>query len=45
MLDHCFFKESASRGTDEHTDKEEATVSFTALLLKETMCDSVWVTR
>ena len=42
MLDHCFVKENASRSADEHTEKEEATVSFTALVLKETMCDSVW---
>ena len=32
-----------SRSADEHTEKEEeATVSLTALVLKETMCDSVW---
>ena len=42
MLDYCFFKEDATRSTDEHTEKEEATVSLTALVLKETMCDSVW---
>ena len=40
-MDYCFFKDNASRVTDEHTDKEEATVSLTALVLKETMCDSV----
>ena len=42
MLDYCFFKENANRSTDEHTDKGEASVSLTALVLKETMCDSVW---
>ena len=42
MLDYCFFKEDAIRSADEHTDKEEATVSLTALVMKETMCDSVW---
>ncbi len=42
MLDYCFFTEDATRITDDHTDKEEATVSLTALVMKETMCDSVW---
>ena len=41
MLDYCFFKEDASRLTDEHVNKEEAKVSLTALAMKETMCDSV----
>ena len=45
MLDYCFLKESAIRSADERTDKEEATVSLTALGLKETMGDSVWATR
>ena len=30
MLDYCFFKENASRSADEHTEKEETTVSLTA---------------
>ena len=42
MVDYCFFKENASRNAGEHTEKEEATVSLTGLVLKETMCDSVW---
>jgi hypothetical protein len=42
MLDYCFLKENAKRSTDEHTKKEEATVSLTALVMKETMCDPVW---
>ena len=42
VLDYCFLKENASRSADEHTDKEEATVSLTALVMKETMYDSVW---
>ena len=42
MLDYCFFNGDATRSADEHTEKEEATVSLTALVLKETMCDSVW---
>ena len=42
MLDYCSFKENVSRSADEHTEKEEATVSLTALVMKEMMCDSVW---
>ena len=42
MLDYCFFKEDTSRLTDEHLNKEEAKVSLTALVMKETMFDSVW---
>ena len=42
MLDYWFFNENASRSADEHTETEEATVSLTALVLKETMCESVW---
>ena len=42
MLDYCFFKEDASRLTDEHVNKEEAKVSPTALAMKETIRDSVW---
>ena len=34
MLAYCFFKENASRSADEHTEKEEATVSLIALVLK-----------
>ena len=39
MFDDCFFKDNASRSADDHTQKEEATVSLTALVFKETMCD------
>ena len=42
MLDYCFFKEDATRIADDHMDNEEATVSLTALVMKETMCESVW---
>ena len=42
MLDYWLFKENASRRADEQKEKVEATVSLTALVLKETMCDSVW---
>ncbi len=34
MLDYCFFKENASRSADEDTEKEEATVTLTASVLK-----------
>ena len=42
MQDYCFFKEDASRLTDEHVNKEEAKVCLTDSVMKETMGDSVW---
>ena len=38
----CFSEESVRQSTDEHTDLEEATVSLTASMFKEAMCDPVW---
>ena len=33
MLDYCFFIDNACRSADEHTEKEEASVSLAALVL------------
>ena len=42
ILDYCFFTEEAKRTADEHTEAVEAVTSLTALVMKETMYDSVW---
>ena len=36
----CLLKDSVKQVADEHIENEEAAVSFTCLMLKETMCDS-----
>ena len=42
ILDYCFFTEDASRHTTEHESTTEAATSVTALVMKETLCGSVW---
>ena len=42
ILDYCFFTEDAKRTMDNHGSSTEATSSVTALVMKETMCGSVW---
>ena len=41
MLDYCYCKEGVRQRADEHTELEEVKASLTALVLKETMCDSI----
>ena len=42
IMDYCFFTENVHKKADEHTETETAVTSLTALVLKETMCESVW---
>ena len=42
IMDYCFFKEDIKKKSDDHTESEEARMSLTALVMKETMCGSVW---
>ena len=42
LLDYCYLTEEATRTTDEHTEAVEAVTSLTTLVMKETMCGSVW---
>lgn len=42
ILDYCSMTEDASRQTTEHGETLEATTSLTALVMKETLCGSVW---
>ena len=41
-MDYFFLKENVRRVANEHIENEEAAVSLTCLVFKETMCDSVW---
>ena len=41
-MDYCFLKDNVRRVANEHIENEEAVVSLTCLVLKKTMCDSVW---
>ena len=42
MLDYYYyFKEGVRQSADEHTELEEAELSLTAFVLKDTMCNSV----
>ena len=42
ILDYCFLTEDASRQTTDHGESLEATTSLTVLVMKETLCGSVW---
>ena len=42
IMDYCYFKEGVRQTVNEHTESEVAATSLTALVLKETLCDSVW---
>ena len=42
ILDYCFLTERAARRSDEHGESTEAETSMTALVMKETLCGSVW---
>ena len=42
ILDYCFFTEDASRVANDHGESIDADTSLTALVMKETLCGSVW---
>ena len=42
IIDYCFLTEDARRHADEHRESVEAETSLTALVMKETLCGSVW---
>ena len=42
IMDYCFFTEDAKRQSDEHQESVEVETSMTALVMKETLCGSVW---
>ena len=42
IMDYCFLTEGVQKKSDEHKDEEVAATSMTALVMKETLCGSVW---
>ena len=42
ILDYCFFTENAKHKSDDHGESVTAETSLTALVMKETLCGSVW---
>ena len=42
ILDYCFFTKDASRVANDHGESVDADTSRTALVMKETLCGSVW---
>ena len=42
IMDYCFLTEGVKKKSDDHTEEETASTSMTALVMKETLCGSVW---
>lgn len=42
IMDYCYLTEDVKRTTDEHAEAVEAVTSLTTLVMKETLCGSVW---
>ena len=42
IMDYCFLTEGVKKKSDDHTEEETSTTSLTALVMKETLCGSVW---
>ena len=42
IIDYCFLTEGVKRNSDDHTAEETSSTSMTALVMKETLCGSVW---
>ena len=42
IMDYCFLTEGVKRSSDDHTAEETSSTSMTALVMKETLCGSVW---